>query len=99
MRCPSKKELINSKRKESENKSYAEITGRGTIINSGKISTPAIDNNTHTKIFTIMLNAHFLNTANPGTYESELNKGLKANNLPTIKVPTIPDYKKKSEKH
>lgn len=41
-----------------------------------------------------MLNTHFLNTANPGSYEKELNKGLKANNLPTIKVPTMPDSTK-----
>lgn len=41
-----------------------------------------------------MLNAHFLNTANPGSHELELNKGLKANNLPTVKIPTITDSKK-----
>lgn len=94
MRCPKKKELINYKRKESENKTYADITGRSTLINPEKSNLPNIDNNTHTKIFTIMLNAHFLNTANPGCYKEELNKGLKANNLPTIKTPTIPNSKK-----
>lgn len=94
MRCPKKKEIINNKRKESENKTYAEMTGGRIITTTGKSSIPTIDNNTHTKIFTLMLNAHFLNTANPGTYEAELNKGLKANNLPTIKIPTIPDSKK-----
>lgn len=69
LKCPKKKELINNKRKEAENKTYANITGGGIITNSGKANPPNIDNNTHTKIFTIMLNAHLINTANPGTYE------------------------------
>lgn len=70
MKCPKTKELINNKRKESENKTHAELTGRGTATISGKPNLPSVDNNTHTKIFTIMLNAHFLNTADPGTYET-----------------------------
>ena len=37
-----------------------------------------------------MLHAHFINMANPGSYEKELNMMLKLNNLPEIKAPQNP---------
>lgn len=94
MKCPKKKEIINSKRNEAENNTYAGIAGKSTTINLGKQNIPPIDNQIHTKIYTLMLNAHFLNVANPGSYEEELNKALKANNFPTVKIPTVPNSKK-----
>ena len=37
-----------------------------------------------------MIHAHIINIAESGSYEKELNCILKANNLPTIKVPSNP---------
>lgn len=37
-----------------------------------------------------MLHAHFINIATPGSYATELNKVLKLNNLPEIKIPEDP---------
>lgn len=48
----------------------------------------------HARIFTSMRHAHVMNIEIPGSYEEQLNKTLRANNLPTLKIPTIP----KSEK-
>ena len=40
-----------------------------------------------------MAHAHHLNAANPGTFNEELQKLFKANNLPTINIPTDPPSK------
>lgn len=92
MKCQKKKELINMKRKESENVTSGDVLGRKrTTTIPKKQITSTIDSNIHAEIFTFMLHAHFLNSADPGTYENELNKTLKENNLPTVKIPTVPD--------
>lgn len=54
-------------------------------------SLPAIQVDTITSIFTSMAHAHFQNSINPGSFETELNKVLTANKLPAIKIPEVPD--------
>lgn len=49
-----------------------------------------LNNNTHAKVFTSMLHAHFIDIKNPGIYEEELNKTLSITNLPTIKIINNP---------
>lgn len=41
-----------------------------------------------------MYHAHFENMINPGSYEKVLNKMYKANNLPALKVPVVPQSDK-----
>lgn len=43
-----------------------------------------ISTDAHTKMFTAIMHTHFINMANPGSYEEELNKILMINNLPEI---------------
>lgn len=49
--------------------------------------------NTHLTIYACLMYAHIINIARPGTFEDEVNKMLKLNNLPPIK--THPPKKKK----
>ena len=94
MRCPKKKELINNKRAESENTTYAGTAKKGATLIPEVQPVPQISSGTYTRIIQLTVNAHFLNVERPGSYEEELNKGFKANNLPTIKIPTVPNSKK-----
>lgn len=90
MKCPKRKEAITNKRKEDreqKEETYTNVTKRS--INAPTPPT-TIPSDTHAKIFTCMMHAHFMNMANPGSYEEELNKILELNNLPTIKVPSNP---------
>lgn len=89
-----KKELLNLKRKDSENNTYSGIITKKTTAASEPAITTKIDNDTHPKKFTSILHAHFTNVESPGSYEVGLNKTLIANELPPIKIPTVP----KSEK-
>lgn len=41
-----------------------------------------------------MYHAHFENMINPGSYEKVLHKTYKANNLPALKVPVVPQSDK-----
>lgn len=52
-----------------------------------------LDNYIYVKIFSCFLHAHFMNSANLGTYK-ELNKIFSLNNLPTMKIPTVPQSDK-----
>lgn len=82
------------KRKETENITYSEITTKRITSIPEKLIPSTTDNNMHGKIYASMLHAHFINAGDPGQYETELNKTLSENNLPTIKIPTIHDSKK-----
>lgn len=48
----------------------------------------------HAKVFAIMPHAYFSNSKQTVSYESVLNNTLKVNNLPTIKIPSVPDSNK-----
>ena len=73
-------------------KTYSQATQQQPLTIS-QVSTSSNDE-TFTKIFTCIIHAHMQNIANPGTYEDELNKTLKLNKLPGIKIPTNPDSQK-----
>lgn len=94
MRCPKRKEIINKKRKEGDNntKNYSEAVIKNTQITIP--SQPIINTETHLKIYSCMLHAHFQNASKPGTYSTELNKLFRANNLPEIIIPSEPDSDK-----
>lgn len=64
---------------------------KGSRQHLKKQITSTIDSNAHAKIFSMLLHAHFMNTAKPESYETQLNKTLKANNFPPIKTPTVSD--------
>ncbi len=81
------REEIIKEQKEPE-MTYSQVTNKNTVFPDIPKST--INSETHAKIFKIMLHAHFMNIATPGTYEEQLNKTLKANNLPTINIPECP---------
>lgn len=46
--------------------------------------------NTHTIIHACFMYAHLVHIARPGTFEEEVNKMFKLNNLPPIKTPNNP---------
>lgn len=96
MRCPKRKEIINNKRKEEENRqnnTYSNIVKSATINIPQGTQQPPIRPETHSTIFSCMMHAHLVNMAKPGTYEIELNKMLKLNNLPPIRTPANPPSK------
>ncbi len=95
MRCAKRKEVIKLKRKqerERNNTTYSNIAKPTTTL--GTYRPPANTNEDMLRINTCILHAHYRNLENPGTYEVELNKVLKLNNLPTIKIPEIPNSSK-----
>lgn len=48
---------------------------------------------TASTILACIIHAHVINTANPGSYNTEVNKLFKANNLPQVKFPDNPPSK------
>lgn len=86
-KCPKRKAILTQKKQgENSNMAYCQVTNQ----NVSTPSMPATSNEPHLKIFTFMLHAHFQNTAEPGTCETELNSLLAANKLPSIKIPKNP---------
>lgn len=92
MKCPERKEIINQKRKESENspKTHKEAITKNTVAAQLTISqTP--DTTDTLNFFSCMMHAHLLNIGSPGSYNYELKKIFKLNNLPEIKMPEEPN--------
>ncbi len=94
MRCPKRKEIIKKKREEEQGKnrlSYKEAAKinlqRGTQPTTGLWNVPAVTKEEMLKIHICVAHARMKDTDLPGSYETELNKILKLNNLPAIKVP------------
>lgn len=103
MACPIKKQLIKQQeQKEKEQKEMKKratyATALKTVINETapqpKQTIIQLSQFTHQKILTAVIHAHIMNICHPGSYEKELNDMLTFNNLPTIKVPTVPDSTK-----
>lgn len=92
-KCPLRKQMREEKIKEQKEPkisySQAAATPIGGALFAEATKNP-ISRDIHAKIFTIMLHAHFMNIANPGSYQEHLNKTLEANNLPTIIIPECP---------
>ena len=91
--CPLRKAARKNKLEEIQQKkslTYANASGRTPTVTTPQNTQPLIDQETTTKIMSCMLHAHFINSAIPGSYETELNKALALNNLPLIKIPGNP---------
>lgn len=90
---PQKKQIINNKRQEDKDNQkikYNEIAKHDITTNTKTPIQSNINSDTHAKILTCMLHAHFMNMADPGTWNRELNNMLKLNSLPEIKAPNNP---------
>ncbi len=91
MRCPKRKDIIKKKREEEQEKNRITYTGvtRANLptANQPVYNTPVVTREEILKINICVAHARMRETDHPGSYETELNKILKLNNLPTIKVP------------
>lgn len=103
MSCPVKKEKIKQlERKEKDEqtrKQQAPYAAAAKAVIKESNTHPqqqsiTLSDFTHFKVLTAVVHAHILNICNPGSYERELNEMLKANNLPPVKVPKVPDSTK-----
>ncbi len=91
MKCQKRKDTIKEKRSqmnEKEKMSYANIT-QFIPSNARQTApqTPIVTKEEILKIHTCVAHAQNKEQMNPGTYKYELNRVLKANNLPTIIIP------------
>ncbi|MPC84372.1 hypothetical protein E2C01_079110 [Portunus trituberculatus] len=94
-KCPMRGKIKEEKRKQNinSNKSYSQATQNTNNSNNTNIHNINIEKDTATKILTCILHSHMHNIANPGSYNDELNKLLKLNNLPSIILPPNPPSK------
>ena len=95
-KCPYRKKVLDEKRqtkKENSSRSYATVANSNATMSTQNITQPIIDKDTTTNILSCMLHAHFMNAIHPGTYNEELNRALKLNNLPKINLPSNPPSK------
>lgn len=97
MRCPERKKIIESKRKvtmtqSSQQNTYSDAIKKTTATYT--LPDIQIEKETPTKILTCILHAHICNIGEPGTYNKILEDTLKANNLPPIVIPHVPNSKK-----
>ena len=97
MSCPQRKELITQKRKNNEQKEKGQVTysqsvgANSTVMMHAPANiTPKIEKDTATKLLACMMHSHLINIAKPGSYNTEMNKVLKLNNLPAIILPDNP---------
>ena len=94
-KCPMRKKAIDEKRqqkKNNNNKTYSNAAAGNTNtaqINNN-ISFPALEKKTITNLMSCMMHAHLINAAIPGSYNTEINRVLKLNNLPAIILPDNP---------
>ncbi len=100
MKCTVKKNIIKEKRKEENEKSkmaYAQLTQLNvTQQPSHTLPLPPQPMYNITREEALIINicvahAHYKNIESPGCYAEELNKILKAKQLPTIIIPETPD--------
>ena len=96
MACPIKKEKIQEKKNEKEQferekaaRPYSEVIKKTVQESQSKVTPTQIVLGTEYgyKITTCIIHAHFVNMARPETYETTLNKMLKAKGLPPVVVP------------
>ncbi len=95
LKCPKRKEIVKNKRNqinERQKMSYATISQTTSSDNKmPNVQTPIVTKEELLKIHICVAHAQSQNQITPGTYSSELNKVLKANNLPTIIIPEESD--------
>lgn len=90
-KCPEKKKATDSKTEELRNKqkqTYSQAAA--STIPPPTVTNINLGKDTAATILTCMLHAHFMNIAQPGSYNLEMNKLLKANNLPQVNLPDNP---------
>lgn len=89
MKCPQRREIVNKKRKKGQESTTYNMAKRSNQ-QANLPETTAVSPNTHTIIYACFMYAHIVNIANPGTFQQEVNKMFKMNNLPMIKTPDNP---------
>ncbi len=93
MKCIKRKEVIKEKRNQINERaktSYANITQLNPTSTNMSIQlqqTPTVSKEELLKIHICVAHAENQDQKKPGTYQYELNRTLKANNLPTIIIP------------
>ena len=96
MACVKKKEIINNKRKEEKERptyTYTDAMKKNMpTTGATQLNLPTLD--THNKIIQCIYLAHNENVANPGCYEEIVNQLFKANSLPEIIIPFVPQSDK-----
>lgn len=91
MKCKKRKEAVMNKRQENARKTTSEATSYSTATKSNHTNIElGLEQGTVPKMMNCILNAHMINLAEPGTYNTTLNNLLKMNNLPPIKMPDNP---------
>lgn len=91
--CPMRKQIKDNKRyqkRQNENKTYSTVTSNSNNATNPTTAFPSLEKDTASKMMACFLHAHFVNAANPGTYNEEINKVFKLNNLPPINLPPDP---------
>lgn len=100
MSCPLRKTIITkginedrSKMLNKEENTYAAIARRAVAEAKQTETTTQINlsDYKHTKILISIMHAHVINLCNPGSYQTELNRMLEKNELPTMWFPDNPD--------
>ncbi len=90
MKCVKRKEIIKEKRtqdNERQKMTYSNIIQSTTLPKLPTYNLPQISKEELLKINICVAHAQIKNQEKPGSYTNELNKVLKANNLPDIIIP------------
>lgn len=92
MKCQQRRDIINFKRKEGqESTTYSSMAKKNTNIQQTNFpEMTSVSPNTHTLMYACFMYAHIVNIGNPGSFQQEVNKMFKMNNLPPIKTPDNP---------
>lgn len=98
--CPIRKQLIKDRRQEKkekrntfekENRTYCEVTKLRAeipkVATQPDTTTLQVDDNMPFKILTIIINAHLINIARPGSFAKSVKEMFKMNGLPTVNLP------------
>ena len=93
-KCPKRKEAKEKKRKAKQTGTYSQATKANLGPNVLPQASNIFNRETAAKILTSIIHAHLTNIANPGTYNTELNKVFALNNLPNVNLPDNPPSKK-----
>ena len=92
MKCPKRKEALKQKRRLAKERSTYSNVAKSTIYTKPPHipEFPTISANALQLSYDCFMYAHIMNAGKPGTFQEELNKIRKANNLPTLIIPEDP---------
>ncbi len=94
MKCGKRKDIMKEKRTQEikkQNNTYANIVQSLPFTSAQKLNIPVITKEEILKIHICVAHAQSKNQEKPGCYSYELNRILKANNLPNITIPDDED--------